>query len=57
MDVKVIYYTLLCHPILRDKPYDMTKRCDFKFFLMMLKAVVPDVQNTLIRSDVEKHRS
>ena len=30
-DAKVIYYTLLCHQILRDKTYDMTKRCDLKF--------------------------
>jgi hypothetical protein len=38
-DAEVIYCTLLCHPILRDKPCDMTKRCDFKF----------------VFDDVEKH--
>jgi hypothetical protein len=38
-DAEVIYYTLLCHPILRDKPCDMTKRCDFKY----------------VFDDVEKH--
>jgi len=38
-DAEVIYCTLLCPPILRDKPCDMTKRCDFKF----------------VFDDVEKH--
>ena len=39
IDAEVIYYTFLCHSILRDKPCDMTKRCDFKFVFI----------------DVEKH--
>ncbi len=38
-DSEVIYSTLLCHRILRDKPCDMTKRCDFK----------------IVFDDVEKH--
>ncbi len=38
-NAEVIYCTLLCHPILRDKPSDMTKRCDLKF----------------VFDDVEKH--
>jgi hypothetical protein len=55
-NAEVIYYTLLCHPILRDKPCDMTKRCDFKFvfddvekhidsfLVLMLKNTDPDVK-------------
>jgi hypothetical protein len=38
-NAEVIYCTLLCHPILREKPCEMTKRCYFKF----------------VFDDVEKH--